>query len=231
MNDYSFTQYKKGVPTSNRPKRPSLFGVSFKNQARVSAPESKAVREHAIDFRLAGLVRNVIEIAFRIGDLVVYRRRQFLFADRKHRDNRFDPASGPEGMPGHRFSRADGKAVTRMFAEYLLDRQRFELVVVGRRRAVLVHVTDLFRRAASILDRALHNPDRTRTGFVRHRYMEGVAAHPVPDDLCKDVRPPRFCEFEFLKDQDSGALADHEPIAFRVERPRSMLRVVIPRRE
>ena len=51
--------------------------------AAVVAAEAHRVRERDVDLGLARLVRDVVEVALRIGDLVVDRRREHAVADRE----------------------------------------------------------------------------------------------------------------------------------------------------
>ena len=52
-----------------------------------------------------------------------------------------------------------------------------------------------------------------------------VCAHPVSDDLRQDDGVPRPGMFQFLENQNAGALADHKPIAVLVKWTAGMFRV------
>ncbi len=75
-----------------------LFVPALEEQRGVGAAEAERIRERVFDFRFARLVRNVIEIARRIGIFVVDRRRQNLIAQRQHADARFEAARAAEQM-------------------------------------------------------------------------------------------------------------------------------------
>src|SRR6266404_1560101 len=56
----------------------------LENQRGIRATKSKRVRERILHGRLARRIRHVVQIALRIGSLVVNRRRQNLVAEREH---------------------------------------------------------------------------------------------------------------------------------------------------
>src|SRR5437879_7680425 len=58
--------------------RVSLAGPTPENQCGVSAAEAKRIRKDVFDRRLARVIRHVIQIAFRIGGLVIDGGRQRL---------------------------------------------------------------------------------------------------------------------------------------------------------
>ena len=76
----------------------------------------------------ARLVRDVVEVALRVGRLVVDRRREDALVEREHAHHRLDRAGRPEAVAGHRLRRRDRELV-RVVAEDLLDRPR-----LGERR-------------------------------------------------------------------------------------------------
>src|SRR5579864_879250 len=57
-----------------------LFTPALEDQGCVCAAEAERIRERVLDSRFARLVRNVVQIALRIGILVVHGRRQNLIA-------------------------------------------------------------------------------------------------------------------------------------------------------
>ena len=80
------------------PPKPNEFDSAYLNRGR------------ALD------VRDVVEIALRIGRLVVDRGRNHLMPDREHGDAGFEAAGGAEQVPGHRLGRRDGE-LPRVIAE------------------------------------------------------------------------------------------------------------------
>src|SRR5439155_1217238 len=78
-----------GPPMSSGP-------VLAEGQRRVGAAEAEGVRQRRLDVLLARLVRDVVEVAVRVGRLVVDRGRQHAVIEREHRGDRLDAAGGAE---------------------------------------------------------------------------------------------------------------------------------------
>src|SRR5439155_9223911 len=106
--------------------------VNREDQRGVRPAEAERVRHHVTDLLLARLIRDVVEIALRIGHLVVDRRRDDPCLHDLCCDRRFQSAGRAEEMAGHRFRGADGDFV-RLVAEHPLDRERLDFVTDGRR--------------------------------------------------------------------------------------------------
>src|SRR6267142_610754 len=121
-----------GPPISSGP-------VLAEGQRRVGAAEAEGVRQRRLDVLLARLVRDVVEVAVRVGRLVVDRGRQHAVIEREHRGDRLDAAGGAEEVARHRLGRRHGQ-LARVVAEDALDGDGLELVVVRRRGAVGVDV-------------------------------------------------------------------------------------------
>src|SRR6267143_3452663 len=81
-----------GPPISSGP-------VLAEGQRRVGAAEAEGVRQRRLDVLLARLVRDVVEVAVRVGRLVVDRRRQHAVMQREHRGDRLDAAGGGVEVP------------------------------------------------------------------------------------------------------------------------------------
>ena len=62
--------------------------------------EAERVRDGGADAGLARLVRDVVEIAFGVGCVVVDGRRQHAFVDRERAEDRLDGAGGAETVAG-----------------------------------------------------------------------------------------------------------------------------------
>src|SRR5579863_1085118 len=73
----------------------------FEYQRRVSAAKAERIRERVLHVRLARLIRNVIEIARRIGIFVIDGRWQHLIAQRQNADACFQAACAAQHVPGH----------------------------------------------------------------------------------------------------------------------------------
>src|SRR5690349_8877971 len=105
-----------------------------------------------------------------------------------------------------------------MLAKRLLDRERFKLVVIRRRRSVRVDVTNLIRPDARVFERALHDASRARPGFVRHRKMECIRRRAVANQLSVDPSATSLRRLELFENHDPRALADHKTVAISLER-------------
>src|SRR5262245_39935203 len=82
-------------------KRSSSFFVSTHDQRYILTAEPEAVAQYMIDHLLSGLVRHIIEIALRIGRLIVHRRRNDAALDRHDRGDQLDRAGGGDQMAQH----------------------------------------------------------------------------------------------------------------------------------
>src|SRR2546421_12587325 len=83
----------------------------------VVAAEAERVRDTATHVCLAGLVRDVVEIALWIGILVVDRRRQAAAVDRERREDRLHRARGAEAVAGRALRRGDRRVARVLLAE------------------------------------------------------------------------------------------------------------------
>ena len=117
-------------------------------------------------------------------------------------DAGFQPARAAQQMAGHGFGRADSQFL-RMLAEGALDRDSFGLVAQRSGSAVGIDVIDLFGIDPGVLQRVAHYAESAFAVFGRGREMEGIAAHPVADDLGQNVSAAPFRGFQLLKDQDA----------------------------
>src|SRR5207249_2144346 len=86
-----------------------------------------------VDRHLAGFVRDVIEIAIRVGRFVIDRRRNDVVADGEGADGGLDGAGRAEQVAGHGLRGTHGEFF-RVRAEDGLDRLCFTLVI-DRKRA------------------------------------------------------------------------------------------------
>ena len=183
---------------------------ALEEQRGVGAAETERIRERVLDLGFARVVRNVIEIALRIGSFLVDRRRQNLIAQRQHADARLEAARAAEQMPGHGLGRADGNFLG-VVAEDALQRGRLDRVAQRRRSAVRVDVADMVRRDLRILDRREHHAIGAIAFLGRLRDVVRVAGHSVADDFGENLRAAALGEFERLRESECP----------RLRRPRS----------
>ncbi len=82
-----------------------------------------------------------------------------------------------------------------------------------------------------IFDGIAHHAERAFAIFRRRREVERVAAHAIAHDFSQDGRAAPFGKFQFFKDQNPGAFADHESVAIAIERAGSVRGIVIALRK
>src|ERR1044071_611353 len=127
-----------------------LLLIPLEEQRRVRPAEAEAVRERVVEARLAWLVGDVVEVALGVWVDVVDGRREPPVVDGEDGEDRLDAARGAEQVAGHRLRRTHRELVG-VLAERLLDGERLELVIVGRRSPVRVDVADLLGPDARVL--------------------------------------------------------------------------------
>ena len=188
--------------------------------------EPHGVGERDRDLCLARAIRDVVEIALGVADLLIDRRREDALAHREEADRRFNGAGRAERVSGHRLRRRD-REPRRVIAEDRLERRGLGTVIRLGRGAVRVHVADPLCWDARVLDRHAHRAHRALAARWRCRHVMRVGGLPVPDDFTKDFGAPGSCEVERLEHQATGTLAENETVALFVERPRRTLGVVV----
>src|SRR5205085_12598937 len=166
------------------------------------------------------------EIALRILDLVVDRRRQLAVADCEQRENRLDRPGCAATMPGRSLRRGDGRLARALLAECHLDHARLARVAERRRRSVRVDVVDLRGIDPGVTECITHRTRGIFTSRVGLRDVRRVGGEPVAGDLRVDLRAARLCMLELLEYDDAARLAHHEPLALAVERTTRPLRIV-----
>mmetsp|Transcript_25434 Transcript_25434/g.74982 ORF Transcript_25434/g.74982 Transcript_25434/m.74982 type:complete len:504 (+) Transcript_25434:228-1739(+) len=209
----------------------SLGGlVAFEDERGVVPAEAEVVGDSNLDGLLGDVldVRHVVEVAVRVGGLVVDRRRHDARLEHLAHDRRLDAARRTQEVAGGALGRRDLHLVG-VLPKHTLVRHRLELVVERRRGAVRVDVLHLLRRHARRLHRRLEArrhplPLRVRRGDVV-RVARGSVARNFAVDLC--AAPKRV--LLRLKQQHARPLAHHETRAVRVERAARLLRVVVRR--
>ena len=198
----------------------------------VVAAEPEGVRDGDRQIgQVARHVRDVVEIAVRVGLVVVDRRRRLLVDERLHGEDRLDGARRAEAMAGRALRRGDGELLRVLLAERELDHARLGGVAERRRGRVRVHVADLGRVDARVGERHRHRARRVLAGRIGLGHVRRVGRHAVADELGVDLRAPRPRVLELLEHEHGGGLAHHEPVALVVERARRMLRIVVAPRE
>ena len=145
----------------------------------VVAAEPERVRDADLDLLVPRLVRDVVEVALRIGRVLVDRRREDAALEREDRERRFDRAGGAEGVPGRSLRRRDRRAVRLVLAERELQDSRLARVADRRRGSVGVHVADLGPVDPGVRERHLQGAGRVLAGRVGVRDVVGVGGGAV----------------------------------------------------
>ena len=122
---------QRPVAVERRPPFQGLAGELPEDQAGVVAAEAEVVRQRDIDVDLPRLVRHVVEVALRVGSLVVDRRRNGIPLAGEDRQDRLDRAGGAEAVSGRAFGGGDGGAPRLVLAERNLDHARLAGVSTG----------------------------------------------------------------------------------------------------
>src|SRR5580700_3518817 len=85
----------------------SALGPAFEEQSGIGAAEPERIRQCVLDIGLARLVGHVIEVARRVGMVVVDGGRQDLIAQGEHAYACLETAGTPEQVTGHGLRRTD----------------------------------------------------------------------------------------------------------------------------
>ena len=201
-----------------RSRRPPVRRASAGRRASRWCRRSRSRSRARLDLGLPRRVRHVVEVAVRVGRLVVDRRRQDALLEREHRDDRLDAAGGAEEVAGHRLRRRHRQARRAWSPNTCLIARVSVLSLYGRRGAVGVDVADVLgpspaSRSAAAWRESAPSPLRVGRGHV-----VGVGRHAVPDDLRVDARAAPARVLGVLQHDDPRPLAGHEPVAVGVER-------------
>src|ERR1019366_4303824 len=179
--------------------------------------ESDPVAERELELGWARHVRDVVEVALRIGGLEVERRWKKAALHPEQRRGEPGRSRGALRVPDLALHAAAGNSGGRV-AERLLRRTRLDAVIEQRGGAVVLHVADVLGTEAGVGDRLAHRPCRLLAGFVEAHAVVRVAGRAVAADLGEHPRAARARALERLEDEHPGALAEDEPVPPRIER-------------
>src|SRR5262249_5915664 len=115
------------------------------------------VQDHA-RVRLASPVRNIIEVAFRVGFLVIDRGRYPAGVKGHGAGSGFDRTGGAHGVAEHRLDGADGN-LTGAVSEERADGQALHPVIRGSASAVGTDVIDSLYSDRALFHGGLHGTD------------------------------------------------------------------------
>src|SRR5262249_51818632 len=120
-------------------------------------------------------------------------------------------------MAGHRFRGADGNLLGAI-AEEALDGGSFEAIAERSGSSVRVEIADSGGIQLGVFQSSAHDAERAVAIFGGLRDMKCIAGHAVADDLSEDRGIALLRVLERFKNKNSGAFADDESVAVRVER-------------
>ena len=140
------------IPRQTRRFRPGRFlsRVALQEQRGVRSAEPKRIREDVLDLRFARLIGDIVQVAIRVGVLVIDGWRQHLIAQGERGKACFQTTRPAQQMSGHGF-RGAHRELFGVLAENLLDRQGFEAIVVLGGSPVGVDGIDLLGRDLGVL--------------------------------------------------------------------------------
>src|SRR5690606_33163636 len=175
-----------------------LAVVLTEYQHGIVAAESERIGHDVFDLGWNANVRDVVQVALRIGRVQVDRRWDELVADRGDAEHRLDAARRPHQVPRDGLGRANRDLVG-MLAKDALDRDRLAHVVERRAGSVSVDVADIFRLQPGALQRAAHGGLRAFAVFHRRGDVVGVARAAVSGHLSVDRRAARLGVLQFFE--------------------------------
>src|ERR1700732_3011108 len=111
----------------------------------VQSSECKGIRKSGFNLMDAGLVWNVVQVAFRIAFVVIRSRRQDSMMQSEHCGDRFERTCSAERMAMHGLSRTD-REFFRVRAKNFANGAAFDWIVSRCAGAVGVDITDFLRR-------------------------------------------------------------------------------------
>src|SRR3990170_4136711 len=155
---------------------------AFEQQGGVGAAEAEGIRQGVLHFSLARLVGNVIQVAGRVGLLIVDGRGENLVAQRQNADAGLQSAGAAQQMAGHGLGGADGH-LGGVLAECALDRDGFDGVAKRRGSAVGVDVSDLLRVHLGVPQGRAHYAESAVPVSGGLGDVVGIAGHAIADNL------------------------------------------------
>ena len=188
--------------------------------------EPEVVVGRDADLAPTGLIRGDIEVAFRVGGLVIDRGRNDPGLDRFQAENAFQCAGGAERVADGAFGAADGNLPGGL-AERFFDCKGLVFVIESSAGAVRVDVIDLIGTDAGVPH---GDPERFRIALafgVGTGDVEPIAGGAVADHFAEDDRAASAGVFELFQHEHAGTFGGDEAVAVEVERTARMLRIVI----
>lgn len=192
--------------------------------------KAEAIAQRSVDLHWACGVRNVIQVACRIGKLVIDRWRSRLVFDREYGRYGFDRSGSTEQVTCHRLRRADRDLVGVLAEEYLNGIGLGD-VALWRRRAMDVDVINVGRFQVRAFDRHAHRTDRA---FAARRGLSDVVSisrKPKAYEFGVDLRSTIPSMIEFLENERGTAFAHDEAITLNVEGSARLFGSIVSRRE
>src|SRR5262249_47875078 len=155
------------------------------------------------------LIRYVIEITFRIWNIVVDGRARHLTLEHQHARHGFDRARRDRRVTDLRFDRAHRNLVG-PGTEHLLDRSRFHTIVQGRRRTMGIDIIDILGRQTRGPHRLFDRFDDRSRIFATIGQTISIARAAIARDHREDLRPALFSFFAGFQHEGRSAFTTYE---------------------
>ena len=186
--------------------------------------EAQAVAQSVLHLHLTAHIRHIVQIALRVGLLVVDGGRRELVAEGQCGEHGLDAACAAQQMAGHALGADDGD-VLGVVAEDGVDSGSLAAVVHVGAGAVGVDVVDLLGGNAAVLESQLHAADGACAAGCGSREVVGVAVGAVAHDFGIDVCAAGPGVLQLFQHQHTAALAHHKAAAPCVEGQAGCIRV------
>ena len=165
---------------------------------------------------LAGLVRDVVQVALGIRVLVIDGGGKPAGTHGLHAGYQLHRAGGRDQVPHHALDAANRGAAGRL-PKHMLDRQGLDAVVDLGAGAVGIDITDLGWSDAGVLQRAIDAGDGSPALGMTVGHPEGVGGGEITGHLRKDLRAALFRVLQLLQNQHASPLTKHKSITLLVE--------------
>src|SRR5579883_26671 len=202
-------------------------GMFPENQSGILAAEGNAVRDRILEIGAAPLFRDVIEVAFGIGNVHVRRRREHAIAHGKQRCGDACGAARALWMTDQALERRS-RQFEGVPAEGKLYSPGLDTVVQLGRSSVIIQIPDAFRRDSRFLHGEADRPGGLFTAFFEPHSMVSLAGRSVAGDFAQNSRAAGESPVTIFEDEEPRTLSDDESFSVARERTGSAFGIVVP---
>lgn len=175
------------------------------------AAEAEAVDDGDFDFVVAGVVRDVVEIATFAGVIQVDGAMHFAVLDAEGTDNHGESAAGAKGVAGHALGGVDGNLVS-MAAQHVLDGHGFAEVAQGCTGSVGIDVVDIGGIEPGVFEGEVDGLAGAAAIGAGGGDVEGIPGGAVADEFGVDLGSTFLGVFVFFEDEHAGAFCQDEAV-------------------